>query len=174
MKPDQRQASAIGHKVLTGFVLLLLLVGVVACGGGAAANAEDVDLDKTVSSQGWDITITAVPEKATVVGEGGFTSQAKGKYVIVFLQAVNNEPDYRLFPATLLQVVDGEDNSYDPTGSTVQFNLARTRPGVNLLLDSPMKGNETRDVVLIYDVPSDASDLKLQLEGAEEPLRLGL
>ena len=172
MKSNHRRGSAAGRRILIGAVLLLLLVGIVAC-GGSAANAEDVDLDKTISSQGWDITLTNVPEKATVVGEGGFTSQAKGAYVIVFLRATNNEADYRLFPAGLLQVVDGDGNSYKPTGSTVQFNLARTREGVQLLLDSPMKGNETRNVVLIYDVPSGASDLKLQMEDVDEPLRLG-
>ncbi len=93
--------------------------------------------------------------------------------MIVFLRAVNNDTDYQLFPNGLLQVVDGEGNSYKPTGSTVQFNLARTREGVQLLLDSPMQGNETREVVLIYDVPSGASDLKLRMEGADELLRLG-
>lgn len=172
MKPNCRRDSVTGQRLLIGVVLFLLLLGLAACGGGAA-NPEDVDLDKTISSQGWDVTLTAVPETATVVGEGGFTSQAKGKYVIVFLRAVNNDADYQLFPAGLLQVVDGEGNSYKPTGSTVQFNVARTREGVQLLLDSPMKGNETRDVLLIYDVPSGASDLTLQMEGVEDPLRLG-
>jgi hypothetical protein len=172
MRPDRRRGSIGVHRILTGSLLLLLLFGIVACGGGAAS-AEDVDLNQTISSQGWDVTITAVPEKASVVGEGGFTSQAKGKYVIVFLRVTNSEADYRLFPSGLLQVVDAAGNSYKPTGSTVQFNLARTREGVNLLLDSPMKANETRDVVLIYDVPSDASDLKLRMEGVDETLRLG-
>lgn len=172
MRPDRRRGSIGVHAILTGSVLLLLLIAIAACGGGAAS-AEDVDLNQTISSQGWDVTITAVPEKASVVGEGGFTSQAKGRYVIVFLRVTNNEADYRLFPSSLLQVVDGAGNSYMPTGSTVQFNLARTREGVNLLLDSPMKPNETRDVVLIYDVPSDASDLRLQMEGVDETLRLG-
>ena len=173
MRTSGGHFAGLGRRVMAGLVLCVCLVSLAACGGGGSANAEDVDLDKPIAAQGWEITLTKPPEKATVVGEGGFTSQAVGTYIIVLLRAVNHESDIRLFPARLLTIQDGEGNVYKPTGSTVQFNLARIRPGVELLLDSPMMGIESRECLLIFDVPSGAQDLTLHMEGVEEALRLG-
>jgi len=173
MRASGKHREGLYRKVAAFCALAVCVVALAACGGGGAANPEDVDLEKPLSAQGWEIALTAPPEKAMVVGEGGFTSQAVGTYVIVLLRATNHESDIRLFPAKLLTIQDGEGNVYNATGSTVQFNLARTRPGTHLLLDSPMKGNEVRETLIIFDVPSDAQDLALHMDGVEEALRLG-
>lgn len=173
MRPSGKTLHGTPRNAILAFVFCVCLIALSACGGGGAANAEDVDLEKPLSAQGWEIALTAPPEKATVVGEGGFTSQAVGTYIIVLLRATNHEADIRLFPAKLLTIQDGAGNVYNATGSTVQFNLARTRPGTHLLLDSPMKGNEVRETLIIFDVPSDANELTLHMDGVDEALRLG-
>ncbi len=115
-------------RILAGLAFSVCFVVLAAC-GGSTADLANVDVDKPLAAQGWEITLTAAPEKTSVVGEGGFTSQATGSYLVVLLRAVNQEADIRLFPAKLLTVQDGAGNVYKPTGSTVQFNLARTLAG---------------------------------------------
>lgn len=157
---------------MAGLVLALVLLGAAGC-GAEQASAENADIDKTVAVDGWEVTLTAAPEKHNVVGEGGFTSQAQGTYVIIPLRVTNKNADITLFPPKLATMTDGQGNSFTPTGSTPQFNYVQSNKGLKMLLDAPMQPGETRATVLLFDIPADAAELTLKLEGSDDTLRLG-
>jgi len=152
--------------------ILLCSVALTACGGGKA-NPNKADIDKTLSAEGWDVTLTAVPETTNVVGETGITYQAKGIYQIVFLRVTNNNDDIMLFPPDLVKLRDAEGNEYPPTSSTAQFAYLQSHSDLDLLIDSPVKPGETRNTLLIFDVPNKAQGLVLVMRGVDDTINLG-
>jgi hypothetical protein len=160
---------------IAGLVLLLCAVGLTACGGGGGkANPEKTEIGKMLQAKGWEVTLTGLPEKQTVVGTGGTTSQAKGIYAIVYLRVINRNKDILLFPPSLVKLRDSQGREFEPTGSTVQFAYLQSQSKLDLLIDSPVKAGDTRETFLIYDIPTDAKDLVLIMEGVNDTIELGL
>jgi hypothetical protein len=144
-----------------------------ACGSGGEAEADEADIGKTLQASGWEVTLSALPEKSDVVGEEGITYQPQGVYVIVFLEVTNTNDDILLFPPKLPVVTDSQGREYLSTTSTPQFAYWQSRMDLELLIDSPVPGGATRNTFLLFDVATDAQGLVLSLEGAEDTIDLG-
>jgi hypothetical protein len=164
------------HHLRASLVLITALsvcaVAVAGCSTGKA-NPEKADIGKTLSAEGWDVTLTGVPEVTNVVGESGITYQAKGVYQIVFLDVTNNNDKTILFPPDLVMLRDSEGNEYPPTTSTIQFAYLQTHSKIDLLIDSPVKPGDTRHTILIFDVPKAAEGLALVMRGVDDQISLG-
>jgi hypothetical protein len=149
-------------------------MGLTACGGGGGeADPEKADIGKTLQTEGWKFTLTGVPGKESVVGTGGVTSQASGIFVLIPLTVVNENETILLFPPDLLKLQDTQGRQFNPTGSTPQFAYLQAHPGKELLIDSPVPAGQTRDTVLIFDVPKDAEGLIMIVKGVDDHFNLG-
>ena len=164
---------------VAGLVFLLCATGLTACARGAAgtptpvvAAAEKAEIGKAVRSGDWEVTLAGPAEKIKVVGEGDITYQAQGTYVVVPIRVTNKGTEMQLIPRTLLRLKDGQDREFEPTTSSIQVAYVLPR-GIEPLLDSPMAADASRESIIMFDVPTDASGLKLTVAGVEETLGLG-
>ncbi len=165
-----RNGLAVG---LWAIVMLSLCgAGLAGCSTGKA-DPDKADIGKMLSAEGWDVTLTGVPEVTNVVGESGITYQAKGVYQIVFLDVTNNNDKTILFPPDLVVLRDAQGNEYPPTSSTIQFAYLQTHSKIDLLIDSPVKPGDTRHTILIFDVPRDAEGLVLVMRCVDDQINLG-
>jgi hypothetical protein len=163
--------------VVWGLMLLLCGAGLTACGGGddeapAVASEEDADIGKAIRSQAWEAVITRPAQKVRIVGEGDITYQAEGTYVIASVKVTNLGEELQMIPRELLRLRDAQGREYEATQSAVQIAYILPR-SMDLLLDSPVDPGEARESVIIYDVPREATGLKMAMEGTEETLDLG-
>jgi hypothetical protein len=160
-----------------GLILLWCIVGLTACGGGegseaVVASAEDVEIGKELQGGDWKVALTKPPEQVKIVGEGDITYQAEGTYIIVFIKVTNSGQALQVVPRELLKVTDGQNQEFSATQSAVQVAYILPRK-MELLLDSPLPAGESRESIIIYDVPSDAGGLKLTMTGVDETIDLG-
>lgn len=161
--------------VLLALVLTLLSAFLLSSCGSDKPDASSVSLDETITGSEWQITLTELPEKENVVGEAGVTYQAKGVYLIVYLQVSNLADETRLFPPDLAKVTDAQGQEFITTSSTPQFAYIQTQPqrGLELLIDSPVPAGATRNTFLMFDIPTDSEGLSLVMDSAEGALELG-
>ena len=165
--------------VVWGLVLLLCSAGLTACGGGddeasmaIVASEENAEIGKAIRSQAWEVMITRPLEKVRIVGEGDITYQAEGIYVIVPVKVTNLGDELLMIPRELLRLREAQGQEFQATQSAIQVAYILPR-SMYLLLDSPVDSGETRESVIIYDVPTEARGLKMIMEGTEETLDLG-
>ena len=168
--------------ILGSLVLLLCSAGLAACGGGGrgggkasapiVASEEKAEIGKALKSQGWEIMITKPSEKLKIVGKGDITYQPEGIFVVVFVKATNISKEMQMIPRDLVILRDAQGREFGVTKSAIQIAYILPR-GMELLLDSPMAPGASRESVLIYDVPTDATELKLTMKGTEETINLG-
>lgn len=154
-----------------GLIALIVIIAVSSGGGnedatvtpGSGSSSETGDegataaVGDTVELTGTEYTVTKVETADTVGGEFN-KSTAAGTYVIVYLTLKNLKDE----PATILgdavRLVGGNGKEYTTDSSTLgafenQFILEEIQPDL------------AKDVVAVYDVPSDAvSGSKLQVE----------
>jgi hypothetical protein len=160
------------------FVALALLpavLGMAACGGGGPqADASKADIGKDVMLAPWKLTLNGVPETADVVGDSGITYAAQnGTFVIVPVTVVNEGSDITLFPKDLVFLKDGQGREFPLAGSSPQFAYIQGKQGLDMLVDAPLVGGQTRNTILMFDVPSDAAGFTLTFSGSEEIVNLG-
>jgi hypothetical protein len=159
------------------FVLSLLTAFLLsACGGGesapVAATADQVETGTPLQSGDWVVELTAPPEQVKVIGEGNITYQAEGTFLVVFLKITNQGSTLQIVPRNLIKVRDGEGQEYNPVRSAVQVAFVLQR-GTGISLDSPQPAGETRESVIIYDIPAGSTGLELIMDGTDESLTLG-
>ena len=162
---------------ILGLIGLWSLFGLTACGGGGDAGntaaTENVEIGKTISADGWEITVTAPTEKTELIGEGQIVYQSEeGTFIVVFVKATNNTSVLQVVPRDLFLVVDSQGREYEATKSAIQVGYG-LQTGMTILLDAPMKVGETRESLLTYDLPTDASELKLTIKGTDQAIALG-
>jgi hypothetical protein len=165
--------------VLGSLVLLLCAAGLVACGGGdgeasmrIVASEEKAEIGKAIQFQGWQVMVTKPSEKLKLVGKGEITYQPQGIFVIVFVKVTNLGKELQMIPRDLFRLRDAQGREFEATQSAIQIAYILPRGG-ELLLDSPMDPEESRESIIIYDVPGDATGLMVTMEGTEETLDLG-
>jgi len=165
--------------VIGGLVLLLCAVGLTACGRGGGrpsmavvASEEEAEIGKAIQAQAWEVMVTKPSEKLSLVGKGDITYRAEGIYVILPLKVTNLGEEVRMIPRELLRLKDTQGREFEATQSAIQIAYILPK-GMELLLDSPMASGVTRESVIIYDVPTDATGLEMTMEGTEETLDLG-
>jgi hypothetical protein len=160
---------------LLAIALLLSVLSMAACGGGGPqADASKADIGKEVVLAPWKFTLSGVPETADVVGEEGITYAAQnGTFVIVPVTVVNEGTDITLFPKDLVFLKDSQGREFPLAGSSPQFAYVQSKPGMDMLVDAPLIGGQTRNTILMFDVPSDATGFTLTFSGSDEILNLG-
>lgn len=171
----QSQAWRRGGK---GLLIVCCLLMLVACGGGGSssgpvtADAARVETGTPIQAGDWEVSLLKPPEKVKVVGEGDITYQAEGDFLVVFATISNLGQDMQVVGRDLFTVRDGQGQEYKPVKSAVQIGYV-LQHGLEPSLDSPLAAGISRDSVVVFDVPSSATDLTLGLKGTEETLDLG-
>jgi ABC-type Fe3+-hydroxamate transport system substrate-binding protein len=169
------QRNMLRRQVGTVLVLLALLVLMAACGGNsgpATADAAAVDTGVPLTAGDWEVELIKPTEKIKVVGSGDITYQAEGDFVVVFATVTNHSGEMQMVGRSLFVVRDSAGQEYTPVKSAVQVAYVLEH-GMELSLDSPLAGGTSRDSVVIFDVPSDATGLHLGLDGTDATLKLG-
>ncbi|MEM7034883.1 MAG: hypothetical protein AAF629_35410 [Chloroflexota bacterium] len=175
-----RLSPSIRSILFVGLISLWALFGLTACGGdddgssgNTAAATEDVEIGKVISGDGWSIEVTAPTEKAQLIGEGQIVYRSEeGVFIIVFVKAKNDTGVLQVVPRDLFLIVDSQGREYKATKSAIQVGYGLLA-GMTVLLDAPMKVGETRESLLTYDVPNDATELKLKIKGTDQTIALG-
>ena len=162
-----------------GLVLLLCGASLTACGRGegetstpVVASQADAEIGKAIRSQAWEATITRPAERLRIVGEGDITYQAEGIYVIVPVKVTNLGEELQMIPRELLRLREAQGQEFEATQSAIQIAYILPR-SMDLLLDSPVDSGQARESVIIYDVPAEATGVKMTMEGTEETLEMG-
>lgn len=159
----------------------LTLLG--ACGGAsgragdAVVDPESVETGKALQTDKWIVELLQVPTQAKIIGEGNITYQSEaGTFLVVFAKIRNTSGSLQVVPRRLFLVRDGAGNEYNASKSAIQVAYVQSegkRQGLDILLDSPIPNAEERNGVLIFDLPADAGNLVLVMEGTEDTLTLG-
>ena len=136
------------------------------------ASEEEAEIGRAIQSQAWEVMVTKPSEKLSLVGKGDITYRAEGIFVIVFVKVTNLGKELQMIPRELLRLRDAQGREFEATQSAIQIAYILPR-GMELLLDSPMASAESRESIIIYDVPTDATGLRMTMEGTEETLDLG-
>ena len=90
----------------------------------------------------------------------------------IVIMKFDNTGVLQVVPRDLFLIVDSQGREYKATKSAIQVGYGLLAD-MTILLDAPMKVGETRDSLLTYDVPTDASDLKLKIKGTDQTIALG-
>lgn len=136
------------------------------------ADADNVDINKPLQVDDWEVELIKPPEKVKVVGAGNITYQAEGEFLIVFARVSNHGQEMQLVSRDLFVARDEQGREYTPVKSAVQVAYV-LQHGMEPSLDSPLAAGRSRDSVVVFDVPPDAKGLTLGLDGATETLKLG-
>ena len=166
-------------------------------GSGApegAAFAENAEVGKTLAAQGWTISLIDRPEQAKQVGSGAADAmtnegssfgglsgvrEADGVWLILVVEIVNGTGDMAFIPKSLLAVTDDQGGHYEAGG-------VREAVGPLINDDDRWESQEENQLVqwvfeealprrgpLVFDVPEQATGLKLVIEGTDETIDLG-
>lgn len=158
--------------------LITFLLAACSGSGGTAADAESVDLEATIESDGWQVRLADVPEKHLILGKGNITYQAENEYIflVVFVDASNQSSTLKVMARDLLLVRDETGTEYKATKSALQVAYLEqdgSKEGYTVVLDSPLQPGKSRQGVVTFEVPDAATDLELILRGTDLALVLG-
>lgn len=171
----------------------LCLTLVLACSSEDATpevkTAISAEVGKTLRAQGWVITLVDPPEQRKEVGEAdvhyeeweeyGFPSVATTEdlWLILSSEVTNDTGEMALLSKRLLKVTDAQGREYGLAGKMVHFPLiwmdVRWMKDESYFLADVIDNGVTLEGPLIYEVPEDATGLKLVMEGTEETIDLG-
>ena len=157
--------------------------------------SDSADVGKSLRAQGWVVTLIEQPQQRKQVGsvEGafpggsesdhfvaaGFSSmpEAEGMWLILGIELTNESGDLAMLSIKLLTVVDDQGREASLEGITVHsphiWSEERWMKEENQLIQVVMYDEEVRQGPLIYDVPEDATGLKLVMQGTDETIDLG-
>jgi hypothetical protein len=166
------------HRGCAVFLIACCLSILIACDGGESspgpvtADTQNVDIGIPLQAGDWKVELLKPPEKIKVMGKGDITYQAEGEFLVVFAKVNNHGQVMQVVGRDLFIVRDGKGQEYNPVKSAVQIAYV-LQHGMEPSLDSPLAAGESRDSVVIFDVPSDATGLTLGLAGTQDILKLG-
>jgi hypothetical protein len=173
-------------------LLLACLTVLAACGGSASPasssmqTASKADVGLTVQAQGWEATLLDLPQKTKQVGSGTGTAgewgdvgvrEAEGIWLIAPVRLTNTADEMQMLPGNLLKVRDGKGREFPtaarPVHATHVWNDDRWKSQENQLPQNPQEAGQAREGPLIFDIPEDATELRLFMEGEEGSISLG-
>ena len=151
--------------------------------------ADSAVLGKTIEAQGWVVTLVDPPEQRKEVGEAdvhyeeweeyGFPSIATTEdlWLILSTEVTNDTGEMALLSKRLLKVMDAQGREYELAGKMVHWPLiwvdVRWMKEESYFLGDVIDNGVTLEGPLIYEVPEDATGLKLVMAGTEETIDLG-
>ena len=157
--------------------------------------AENAEVGKTLEAQGWTITLVDQPEQAKQVGSGaahamtdeadGFggrsgVREAEGVWLILTVEMVNATEELAFIPKSLLMVTDAQGGQYQPAKAReavaplINADERWESQEKNQLIQWVFETELVRDGPMVFDVPEDATGLKLVMEGTDETIDLGI
>ncbi len=161
------------------FTLSILLLA--ACSGGATTrtgDAEAIDFEASIESDGWQLSLTEVPEKHLILGKGNITYQAANgnTYLVVFLNISNTSSALKVVARDLLLVRDDGGTLYKAAKSALQVAYLEqdgSRDGYTVVLDSPLQPGKSRLGVVTFEILDTATGLMLTFQDTDLALPLG-
>lgn len=162
--------------------------------------AENAEVGKTIEGQGWKVTLLDAPEQMKMVGGNvgadpmgiekylpGFSIDrrhltddditAQGIYVIVSVEITNTSDEPQMVTRGVLQVVDSEAQEYGAARNLQHLVIVWTNEqwmdDAHLIVPSVPDPGVVREGPLVYDVPEDATGLKLVIAGTDATIDLG-
>ena len=181
--------------------MLLALLVLVGCGEQATPTAplekaENAEVGKSGRSDAWEITLLDAPYKDEIVGDEEQGENEQMGYVVtdVFIP-VAQEPDgiWLILPVRITNIGESEnafllgglhildDQGREiPVGGRLVHSSAiwihdpdRWGSDENQLLPSFFLAGQAREGPAVFDVPLDATGLKLAMKGSDETIDLG-
>ena len=155
--------------------------------------AESAEVGKTLQGEGWAVMLVDPPELTKQLGSGTADETmdmgggegmgrvgiriAEGMWLILIVEATNGTGDLAMLPKSLLKVTDAQGGEYGRTGMMVHDPLInadeRWERQENQLIQWVFEANLPREGPLVFDVPEEATGLKLVMEGTDEAIDLG-
>ena len=166
----------------------------------AVVVAEDAEVGKILQSDEWSVSITQQPEKPELVGSGPVVESfertmrsvdmdaagighagsiaAEGTWLVVAIEITNDLDDLTMLTRGVLKVTDAQGGEYEAAPNVIQFmSIEGDDRWLDLrqhhLIEYVFEEGEGRIGPLTFDVPADATGLKLTLEGTDETIDLG-
>ena len=194
----ERRGSRLHMGPIYGWVAIWLCVSLIsACSGEDATRevrtADSSEVGKVLLGEGWEMSLVDQPELAKQVGSGSAVSTsgmgesgsgqtgiriAEGMWLILTVEVTNSTGDLAMLPKDLLKVMDAQGGEHERAGQKVHAPLihADERWGSqqeNQLIQWVFETGLPREGPLVFDVPADASGLKLVMGGTGETIDLG-
>lgn len=134
----------------------------------APTSAVELPLGQLIDHDGWSATLLRPDYAVSLDGAIG-ELQPAGRFVLAVIAISNNSPEPRQIPLDLFTLVDSAERSYTPVPEASSAYLAlyeRGQRGDLALEDVIEPGSGMRSVPLLFDVPPDATGLRLTMRGA--------
>ena len=167
-----------------------------------AVKAENAEVGKSIGSGEWEVTLASPPEQSKLVGAGALLDEsgegragmsfdasdpgwgqrgmreAKGMWLVLPVDVANVSGDLAMLSKKLLEVTDAQGAEYPLAETSMQFIVIEgderwTTIQDNQLVEYVFDIDDSRNGPLIFEVPEDATGLKLVMEGSEESIDLG-
>ena len=177
--------------------IVACVAGLTSCGGGEAAPAvppvilaESADVGASIRSDEWEVTLLDLPHKDEIVGdesEKGIeliteyevaARDAQGIWLIANVSLTNVGEDNMILDKTI-QVMDDQGREFPLGDRLVHYSQVWIADGerwgdrAHQLSQNVQLAGQVREGPLVYDVPIDATGLRLVLKGTEDSLDLG-
>ena len=194
-RSSQPGSWAVGWKTVA---IVVCVAGLTSCGGGGEAPpavppiimAESADAGKSIRSDQWEVTLLDLPHKDEIVGdesEKGIeliteyevaAREPQGIWLVANVSLTNIGDDNMILDKTI-QVADDQGRVFPLGDRLVHYSQVWIADGdrwgdrTHQLSQNVQLAGETRKGPLVYDVPRDATGLRLVLKGTEDSLDLG-
>lgn len=134
----------------------------------APTASTELPLGQVIDYDGWTATLLR-PDYAVALDGAIGDLQPAGRFVLAVVAVSNNAPAVRPIPPDLFTLVDSAGRSYQPApgASTAYLALYGRGQRGDLALEDPLDaGSGMRSVPLLFDVPLDATGLRLTMAGS--------
>ncbi len=136
--------------------------------GPAPTSTTELPLGQVIEYDGWAATLLRPDYAVTLDGAIG-DLQPAGRFALAVVAVTNNSPNPRLIPPDLFTMVDSAGRAYSPLPGASTAYLAlygRGQRGDLALEDVLDPGSGMLSVPLLFDIPVDATGLRLIMTGA--------
>ena len=155
----------------------------------AIMTGHSAEIGSALESDQWTVKLIEAPYTSAKVGAGGGehyqfqelgAAEAEGVFVILPVELTNGGDDIRMFGKSSGLVVADSQGRETPLAQgrphlTLTYsNIDRWGEFENQIFQNPMEAGVTWDGPLVFDVPKDATGLRLQFLGSDKDISLGL
>lgn len=139
---------------------------------GEADGGETFTIGEEFAVNDWMVTISAVGERTSTVGDEFLNTEAQGEFLPVDLVVTNDGDSAQHFFASDFVAVDGQDREFNYSSDATMYGAS---DGAVSLLDEINPGNSIEGR-LFFDVPADAEVVGLDINAGflSDPVRVSL
>lgn len=164
--------------------------------------AENAEVGSSIRSDEWEVTLTAPPEQSKRVGAGALLDEsgegrsgmsfdasdpgwgqrgireAEGIWLVLTVEVTNAAGDLAMLSKKLFTVTDAQGREHPVAETSMQFLIIEADERWATIQDHQLieyvfDTGEPRGGPLPFDVPEDATGLKLVMKGTEDTIDLG-